>query len=56
MGSYIAVYGALWVQRKINEKEKINIQKKQACVIYYDLDFAFKDLIEIFDDTKRKYR
>lgn len=56
LGSYIAVYGALWVRRKINEKEKINIQKKQACVIYYDLDFAFKDLIEIFDDTKRKYR
>jgi len=56
IGSFIAIYGALWTQRKINESEKTNEQKKYTYVVYYDLDFAFKDLIEIFNETKRNYK
>lgn len=56
IGSFIAVYGALWVQRRINKNTEIDEQKKYACIAYYDLDFAFKDLLKIHSDTKRKYK
>lgn len=55
VGSFIAIYGALWTQRKIDEKEKKELISKYACVTYYDLYFSFQELIKLFDDTKRKY-
>lgn len=55
VGSFLAIYGSLWTQSKIDEKKDKDRQKNSACIIYYDLYFAFKALIEIFDETKRKY-
>ncbi len=55
VGSFIAIYGALWVQRKINKNVAINEQKKYARIAYYDFYFAFNDLLKMYDDTKRKY-
>jgi len=55
IGSFIAIYGALWTQRKINEKESKKLISKYACVTFYDLHFSFQELIRLFDDTKRKY-
>ena len=55
IGSFIAIYGALWTQRKIDEKEKKELISKYACVTYYDLYFSLQELIKLFDDTKRKY-
>lgn len=48
IGSLIAIYGALWVQRKSEAKHEINEQKKYARIIYNDLSFAFNDLLEIY--------
>ncbi len=55
VGSFIAIWGALFVQRKIDEKAELSNRRKYACIIYYDLHFAFKDLKDIFDETKQNY-
>lgn len=55
MGSFLAIYGALWTQREIDKKEDNARQKKYACIVYNDLKFAFNDLIKIFDITKSNY-
>ena len=56
IGSFIAIWGALFVQRKIDKKAELSIKQKYACVIYYDLFFAFKDLKDIFEETKLVYK
>ena len=53
IGSFIAIFGALWTQRKINSEEKRHALCKYACAVYYDLHFSFQELIRIHDETKR---
>lgn len=55
IGSFIAICGALWVQNKVDSKSELENQRKYACIVYNDLDMAFKDIIKIFRDTKQKY-
>ena len=55
IGSFIAIYGTLWAQKKIDEKEKQEEYAKYACVVYYDIYFSCKELIKLFEDTKSKF-
>lgn len=52
IGSFIAICGSVWIQGRIDEKEDTVRRKKYACIVYNDLDLAFKDLIKIFRDTE----
>lgn len=52
VGSFIAIFGALWTQRKIDEKKALNQKKMHARIIYYDFELAFKDLKRIFFETE----
>lgn len=46
LGTFLAVTGTLWTQRKIDEgMEQKEIQKK-ALIVYYDFYFALNDLID----------
>lgn len=55
IGSFIAIYGSVWIQGKVDEKEETDKRKKYACIVYNDLDLAFKDLIKIYRDTELRY-
>lgn len=52
IGSFIAICGSVWIQSKKDEKEIIYRHRKYACIVYNDLDLAFKDLIKIFRDVE----
>lgn len=56
IGSFIAIFGALWTQKRNDRKEAINRRKKYVSIVYFDLYLAYQDLIEIFRETKQKYR
>ncbi len=51
IGSFIAIWGALYVQRKIDKNSEHSNQVKYAYVVYYDLRFALKDLNDICDEA-----
>lgn len=55
IGSFIAICGSVWIQGKVDEKEDTDRRKKYACIVYNDLDLAFKDLIKIFRDTEIRH-
>lgn len=46
LGTSLAVTGALWAQRKIDETAEREKIKESALVVYYDFDFAFADIIK----------
>lgn len=52
IGSFIAICGSVWIQAKVDEQAERNKIKKYACIVYNDLDLAFKDLIKIFGDVE----
>ena len=52
IGSLIAVYGALWVQREIENIHEKKKSKKYACIVFYDLEYAINDLQKIFSKAK----
>lgn len=54
IGSLIAIYGALWVQRKSEDRHERNEQKRYARIIYNDLSFAFNDLLQIYTRSGAK--
>ncbi|MBQ3519157.1 MAG: hypothetical protein IJA31_07530 [Clostridia bacterium] len=54
IGSFIAIWGALYVQRKIDKNSEHSNQVKYAYVVYYDLRFALKDLNDICDEAINK--
>ena len=39
--------GTLWTQRKIDEAADQKAVKESALIIYYDFEFAFKDLVKL---------
>lgn len=43
-GTFFAITGALWTQRKIDLKNENRIIKEAAVIVYYDFKFAFDDL------------
>lgn len=49
-GSFLAIYGALWVENKTKEKENKEAIAKYACVIYYDMYFIFRDFIKALEN------
>ena len=47
LGTFLAVAGTLWTQRKIDEAADQKAVKESALIIYYDFEFAFKDLVKL---------
>ena len=47
LGTYMAITGAIWTQRKIDEVAEKKEITKAATIVYYDFDFAFKDFEKI---------
>lgn len=45
LGTFLAVTGALWTQRKIDEVQDKKELRESALIVYYDFEFAFKDII-----------
>ncbi|MBQ7296479.1 MAG: hypothetical protein IJW86_09895 [Clostridia bacterium] len=52
IGGVIAICGSVWLQARVDEKEEKAKIKQYACIVYNDLDLAFKDLIKMFRDTE----
>lgn len=46
IGSFLAITGALWTQRREEKKKEEQIVKEAAIVVYYDFKFAFEDLFK----------
>lgn len=46
LGTFLAVTGALWTQRKIDEKHEKSLVQESATVVYYDFKFAINALME----------
>lgn len=44
LGTFLAVTGALWTQRRIDLNNERNAVKKAAVIVYYDFKFAFEDI------------
>lgn len=47
LGTFLAIYGTLWTQRKIGERTAKKELRENALIIYYDFDFALKDIIAL---------
>ncbi len=45
LGTFLAVTGALWTQRKIDEVQDKKELRESALIVYYDFKFAFNDII-----------
>lgn len=56
LGTFLAVTGALWTQRKIDERTDEKELIECALIIYYDFTFALDDLItlmQLYTDTQQ---
>lgn len=49
LGTFLAVTGALWTQRKIDEVQYKKELRESALIVYYDFEFAFNDIIRFMD-------
>ncbi len=49
LGTFLAVTGTLWTQRKIDETTEKKELKESALIVYYDFKFAFNDVTAIVD-------
>ena len=45
LGTFLAVTGALWTQRKIDEVQYKKELRESALIVYYDFEFVFNDII-----------
>lgn len=48
LGTFLAITGALWTQRKIDSKNMKKENRTNLIVVYYDFKFAYGDLRRIF--------
>ena len=46
VGTFLAISGALWTQRRDEIKKEKQIIKEAAIIIYYDFKFAFEDIFK----------
>lgn len=44
LGTFLAVTGALWTQRKIDEVQDKKELRESALIVYYDFEFVFNDV------------
>ena len=45
LGTFFAITGALWTQRKEERRKEKQVLREVATVIYYDFEFAYKNII-----------
>lgn len=50
LGTFLAIYGALWTQRRIDSRDEIKKKRATLAVVYYDFEFIFDDLKNMFYD------
>jgi len=48
IGSFLAIFGAVWVQHRTGKKAALAATKKAALTAYHELKFAFDDLLPIY--------
>ena len=57
LGTFLAITGALWTQRKIDEVQDKKELRESALIVYYDFEFEFsfseKELIAVEEEMKR---
>lgn len=53
LGSFLAITGALWLERRIKDKEDADQDAVNARIIYYDLYFAFKQIKEVLVESNK---
>ena len=44
LGTFLAITGALWTQRKIDEVQDKKELRESALIVYYDFEFVFNDV------------
>lgn len=49
LGTFLAITGALWTQRKIDEAQDKKELRESALIVYYDFKFAFSDIIRFMN-------
>lgn len=49
LGTFLAISGALWTQRRISEKEEKNKVREKTLIIYYDFLFAVNNICDFYD-------
>ncbi len=49
LGTFLAISGALWTQRRISEKEEKNRVREKTLIIYYDFFFAVNNICDFYD-------
>lgn len=50
LGTFLAITGALWTQRKIDKAKDEKELQESALIVYYDFEFAFADIIKFMND------
>lgn len=55
IGSFMAICGSVWIQSQVDKRQEIDRRKKYACIVFNDLDLAFKDLLKLVDETDKQY-
>ena len=45
LGTFLAITGALWTQRKIDRNKEEKEVRESALIVYYDFKFAFEDIV-----------
>ena len=56
LGTFLAISGALWTQRRIDKKEEKNIVKEHALIMYYDLKFSFYSIWDCMRDYSKNVK
>ena len=56
LGTFLAVAGTLWTQRKIDEAVDKKEIKECALIIFYDFEFALKDLTKLMQYYQNSQR
>ena len=50
LGTFLAVVGALWVQRKVDMTEEEKTERETALVVFYDFFFASNEIIKFMQE------
>lgn len=59
IGTFLAIYGALWTQRRIDSRDEVKKKRAALVVVYYDFKFAYEDLKDMIygkSDSNKFYK
>lgn len=53
LGTFLAISGALWTQRRIDRKKEKSIVREHTLIIYYDIRFSFYSVWDCMSDYSK---